>query len=179
MNDVEDGKRKKVVYVDGSIRAKTVVVIDGETNQNLGTMPTFEAIRKASDRGLNLIQMSSSTNSPPTCKILDYGKYRYDESKRIKAQNKKQRESQVEEKELIFRPGTALNDLKIKAKKAVEFLDDGAKVKVTIKCLGRELAHPDVFKNTLNEFLALIPGAKASPITNENRWRHSYLIVRG
>src|SRR6185295_544594 len=96
-----------------------------------------------------------------------YGKFRYDESKKQKAQQKKQRESQVEDREITFRPDTALNDLKVKAKKVSEFLDNGDRVKVTIKCAGREVTHPDVFKATLNSFLECIPNSRATSVANE------------
>jgi translation initiation factor IF-3 len=147
---------------------------------NLGVMPLFKALSEAKEKGLNLVQMSigAGVNVPATCKILDYGKFKYDESKKMKAQQKKQRESQVDEKEIIFRPDTALNDLKTKARKALEFLDDGDRVKVTIKCIGRESTHPDVFKNTLNVFLGLIPNATATSLSNELRGRFSYMIIR-
>lgn len=172
-------KRVDKVFVDGAIRAKTVLVIDGENGNNLGVMPLFKALSEARERGLNLVQMSvGSINSPPTCKILDYGKLKYDESKRLKAQQKKQRESQVEDREIVFRPDTALNDLKVKAKKALEFLNDGDRVKVTIKCTGREVTHPEVFKNTLNIFLGLIPNTHAVSIANEMRGKFSYLLNR-
>lgn len=178
-NNQQLQKRQNRIYLDGAIRSRTVLVIDGETNQNLGIMATSDALKNALDRGLNLMQMSPPEDGQlPTCKILDYGKFKYDESKRLKAQNKKQRESQVEEKELTFRPDTALNDLKTKARKAAEFLDEGSRLRVTIKCKGREISHPDVFKRTLNEFLNLIPNSVATPTSNELNGRFSYLISR-
>ena len=174
-----NAKRSDRVFVDGGIRAKTVLVIDGDSGDNLGVMPTFKALADAKERGLNLVQMSIANGSAtPTCKILDYGKFRYDESKKLKAQQKKQRETQIEDKEITFRPDTAINDLRVKAKKATEFLDDGDRVKVTIKCTGREVTHPDVFRNTLNLFLGCIPHAQATSIANEFRGRFSYLITR-
>ncbi len=170
-------KKSDKIFVDGAIRAKTVLVIDGEGGINLGIMPLSKALNDARERGLNLVQMSpGNINNPPTCKILDYGKLKYDESKKVKAQQKKQRESRIEDKEIVFRPDTALNDLKVKANKAVEFLNEGNRVKVTIKCVGRESNHPEVFRNTLNIFLGLIPNAIAVPLTNELRGKFSYLI---
>lgn len=173
------GKRSERVFVDSAIRAKVVLVIDGEDGKNLGVMPVFKALTEARERGLNLVQMSPMAgNNPPTCKILDYGKFRYDESKKLKAQHKKQRESQVEDREITFRPDTALNDLKVKAKKVSEFLDNGDRVKVTIKCTGRESTHPDVFRATLGLFLECIPNSQATSISNELRGRFSYVITR-
>lgn len=175
-------KRQDKIFVDGAIRAKTVLVIDGESNENLGLMPTYEALRRASERGLNLLQMSPVQGTqPPTCKIMDYGKYKYDESKRAKAQSKKQREAKVEDRELTFRPDTAIHDLEVKARKAIEFLDAGSRLKVTIKCRGREVTHPDVYRKTLSNFIQLIPHAIATPVSNDG-WdahlRFSYQITR-
>lgn len=175
-----NNKRSEKIFVDGAIRAKTVLVIDGESGDNLGVMPFLAALNEAKNRGLNLVQMSGVVgNTPPTCKIINYGKFRYDESKKNKAQQKKQRLSQVNDKELVFRPDTAINDLRVKAKKATEFLDNGDRVKVTIKCVGREVMHPDVFKNTLGIFLTLIANATAHSIANESRGKFSYMITRG
>jgi len=154
--------RKSVpkILVDGAIRAKSVLVIDGETNEKLGVMPLHEALKKAADKGLNLMQMSPAYGgNPPTCKILDYGKFKYDESKKQKAMAKKQREMQIEEKEMTFKPDTAFNDLKIKAKKVKEFLDNGARVKVSIRCQGRESSHMNVVMDTMNTFMSFLPQA--------------------
>lgn len=153
------------ILVDGSIRARTVLVIDGTTNENLGVMPLYEALKIAQDKGLNLMQMGpSAPGQTPTCKIVDYGKFRYDESKRIKAQAKKQRESQIEEKEIEFRPNTSSHDLEVKAKKAIEFLENGARVKVNIKCRGREVNNYEVIKENLDEFVNFIPNTVAIPV---------------
>lgn len=158
-------KRPDRTLVDNAIRSKLVLVIDGETNSKLGVMPTYEAISLASGRGLNLVQMAPPTNgNPPTCKILDYGKFKYDESKKSKAAAKKQRESQVEEKEITFKPDTAINDLRIKAKKACEFLDAGARVRVSIRCKGREASLLHVVMDNFKTFLDLIPKGVATPV---------------
>lgn len=172
-------KRLDKVFVDDAIRAKMVLVIDGENGINQGIMPLASAIAEARNRGLNLVQMSASSKDlTPTCKILDYDKFRFDESKKFKLQQKKQRESQVEDKEITFRPDTALNDLQVKAKKAIDFLNNGDRVKVTIKCVGREATHPDVFRATFALFLKCIPNAQAVTLANEFRGKFSYLITR-
>lgn len=157
-NQQSQKRGQERTLVDNAIRAKTVLVIDGEANQKLGIMPFYEALQAAQERGLNLVQMAPASNgNPPTCKILDYGKFKYDESKKQKAAMKKQRESQVEEKEMTFRPDTAINDLRVKAKKVAEFLDAGARVRVSIRCHGREASHMNVVMDTFHAFIDLIP----------------------
>lgn len=160
-------KNTERTLVDNAIRAKTVLVIDGDTSEKLGIMPLYEALQKAAEAGVNLVQMSPGTNgNPPTCKIMDYGKFKYDESKKQKALLKKQRESQVEEKEMTLKPDTAINDLRIKAKKVMEFLDAGARVRVSIRCRGREATHLNVVMDKFREFIDLIPNSVASPINS-------------
>jgi len=180
---VQSKRAPKKILVDHNIRARQVLVIDGDSNENLGLMPLHEALRKANDSGLNLVQMGPvPEGSWPTCKILDYGKYRFEESKREKALQKKQREAQIKEKEISFCPDTAINDLKIKAKKAVEFLDEGDKVRINIKCRGRESTHVHMIQQTLNSFVDCIPNGVArstSPLTGSERLRvFSYFIER-
>lgn len=159
--------------IDNNIRAKFVLVID-ETGANLGNMPTFKALQEARDRGLNLVQMS--TGMTPTVKFMDYGKFKFEESKKIKAQLKKQREAAVDEKEICFHPKTAENDLRIKAKKAVEFLKDGDRVKIIIKCVGREPQHLDIVNNTLNTFLKYVPNGGVVQITSDYGKNFSYML---
>ena len=165
---------KDTIIVDGNIRARNVLVIDDQ-GTNLGVMPLFKALQEARERGLNLIQMSPGAT--PTTKIMDYGKYKYEESKRTKEQLKKQRAAQVSQKEIIFHPTTAENDLRIKAKKACEFINDNAIVKITIKCVGRESSHPNVFKQTLDTFMKYIPNAIAVPCSSE-RNKYFYMLSK-
>lgn len=169
--------------MDGAIRARTVLVIDSASNENLGLMSLGDALRRASEQGLNLMQMGAAQpGQPPTCKILDYGKFRYDESKRLKAQAKKQRESQIEEKEISFRPDTAINDLKTKARQAMEFLDEGAKVKINIRCRGREVNNSHHTMITVKQFIELIPNGVLIPVSvppvGSGTVRFSYMIER-
>jgi translation initiation factor IF-3 len=148
------------VYKDGDIRAPKVLCIDSE-GKNLGVIPTYEALKIATDQGLNLVQMAApAAGRPPTAKILDYGKLKFDQSKKQKASEKKQRESEVKVKEMKFRPVTGANDLQIKAKKVEEFLAEGSRVKVSIVFRGREMSHRDVAIATLEEFMSMIPNGQ-------------------
>lgn len=158
-------------FIGKSIRANKVLCIDGPSGQNLGVIPTSEALKIANDKGLDLVQIQPPSNGkPPTCKIMDYGKYRYDESKKQKASEKKRRESEIKIKEIKIRPVTDLNDLEIKAKKAIEFINDGCKVKVTIFHINkREMMFRDVTLNALNTFLSMIPNTVAGQTLTEGK----------
>ena len=139
-----------------NIRANKVLCID-QDNNNLGIIDLFQALKLAENSGLDLVQVAPPIKGGvPTCKIVDLGKYRYELSKKQKALAKKQRESASKIKEIKFRPSTDINDLKIKANQAQEFLDAGDKVKITITFKGRELSYKEIGYDTLNSFLSLI-----------------------
>lgn len=106
----------------------------------IGVMPTSVAITKAKYVGLDLIEVSPNAK-PPLCKIMEYGKYKYEQQKR--EQQKRKNQKVVEVKELKIRPNIDPHDLEIKLKKAKEFLSDGNKVKWTIRFRGREMTHKE------------------------------------
>ncbi len=106
----------------------------------LGVMPTQEALRRARDQGLDLVEINPKA-SPPVCKVLDYGKFKYDEKK--KATETKRKQSSVEVKEVKLRPKTDDHDLNFKIRAARRFIEDGNKVKFTVRFRGREITHPD------------------------------------
>ncbi len=112
-----------------------VISSDGE---NLGILNTNEAIRKAKEEGLDLIEISPNAK-PPVCKIMDMGKYKYDAQK--KANKAKKKQKKIELKEIKLRPVTEVHDYAFKIKNAQKFLSKGDKVKFTIKFKGRELQH--------------------------------------
>ena len=121
-----------------------VVLADGS---NAGIMNTYEALKLAQDQGLDLVEISPKAQ-PPVCKIMDYGKFKYEEKKKLQAAKKNQ---QIQElKELTFRPNTDENDLNHKVAQAKEFLADGDKVKFTVRFRGREITHPEVAKDKIN-----------------------------
>lgn len=122
------------------IQASSVRVIDPE-GEMLGVMATREAIAKAEEYGLDLIEVSPNAE-PPVCKILDYGKFKYEEQKK-KAQARKNQKI-IEIKELRLRPRISDHDLEIKLKNADRFLADGDKVKFTLRFRGREMAHTEL-----------------------------------
>jgi translation initiation factor IF-3 len=111
--------------------------VDEEGTQ-VGIVPTEEALQAASDRGLDLVEVAPDAK-PPVCRIMDYGKYKYELSKKEKASRKRQHTIQV--KEIRFRPKIEEHDLMFKVKHARKFLEEGNRVKMTVRFRGREMAH--------------------------------------
>ena len=128
------------IRINEKIRAREVRVID-EDGAQLGVLQPFEAMKLARERGLDLVEISP-TADPPVCKITDYGKYLYQESKRKHEARRHQKGSQL--KEVKFRPSTAEHDYQVRKNQIVRFLGEGHKVKAMIFHRGREMAHQDV-----------------------------------
>jgi translation initiation factor IF-3 len=130
----------RFVRINERIRAREIRVISEEGGQ-LGIMPPYEALRIARGQGLDLVEVAPNAN-PPVCRIINYGKYLYQLSKRQHEARKHQKS--IELKEVKMRPRTSLHDFETKRNKVIGFLRDGAKVKVTIMFRGREMAHRDL-----------------------------------
>jgi translation initiation factor IF-3 len=130
------------------IRIPQVRVIDEEGNQ-LGVMPTFEALRLAQERGYDLVEVAP-TASPPVCRLLDFGQYKYELTKREKEAKRKQRA--VSFKEIRIRPKIGDGDFETKVRRAIEFLEEGDRIKVTVQFRGRELTHPHLGRDLLAKF---------------------------
>ena len=137
------------------IRVREVRLIDDEGKQ-LGIIATPEALRMAKDKDLDLVEVSPNAN-PPVCKILDYGKYRFEQEKKLRDSKKNQKVLKL--KEIRMQPKIGSGDLDTKAKHIQEFLDEGDKVKVTIRFRGRELAHTELGYDVLNEVLKRLTSA--------------------
>lgn len=144
-------------YIHGRfIKDPKVYLIDHENN-NIGLIDTREALSMAKNAGLDLVMISQGKgDNPGTCKILDLGKYKYDQEKREKVAKKKQRENAVKIKEVKFRPSTDENDLLTKARQLQEFLDEGNRLKVTIMFRGREMAHKNIGSEQIGKFADMI-----------------------
>jgi len=125
------------IRVNERIRAREIRVVDDEGKQ-LGIMPPYEAIKIARERGLDLVEVSPTAN-PPVCRIINYGKYLYQQSKREHEARKNQRS--IELKEVKFRPRTGTHDFETKRNQIARFLEEGSKVKATVMFRGREMAH--------------------------------------
>ena len=101
----------------------------------------MEAVKVAGEASLDLVEIAPNAE-PPVCRIMDYGKFRFEESKKLQTAKKKQKQTQV--KEIKFRPGTDIGDYKIKLRKLVSFLEEGDRTKVTLRFRGREMAHQEL-----------------------------------
>ncbi|MBR5400581.1 MAG: translation initiation factor IF-3, partial [Treponema sp.] len=141
--------------INEMIRVREVRLIDDEGNQ-LGIVATQEALNMAKDKDLDLVEVSPNAN-PPVCKILDYGKYRFEQEKKLRDAKKNQKVLKL--KEIRMQPKIGSGDLDTKAKHIQEFLDEGDKVKVTIRFRGRELAHTELGFEVLNEVLKRLTSA--------------------
>ncbi len=131
----DDGPR-----VNEEIKVDRVRLID-EDGEMLGVFPVRDAIARAYDAGLDLVEVSPNAD-PPVCKILDYGKYKYEQQKKAAEARKKQKTIDI--KEIKLRPGIEDHDYGVKLKAARRFLEEGDKVKVTMRFRGREVAHQEI-----------------------------------
>jgi translation initiation factor IF-3 len=131
------------------IRIPQVRVVDEEGAQ-LGVMPTPQALEMAQERGLDLVEVAPMA-SPPVVKFLDFGQYKYDLTKREKEAKRKQRS--VTFKEVRLSPKIGVGDFDTKVHRAIEFLEEGDRIKVTVRFRGRELTHPELGRNLLSRFV--------------------------
>ena len=127
------------------INVDKVRVID-ESGENIGVMYTNEAIEQAAEAGLDLVEVSPGAD-PPVCKFLDVGKYRYEAQKKANAARKTQKTQDI--KEVKMRPNIDVHDYDVKMRNVNKFIDDGDKVKITLRFRGREMAHQELGMNLL------------------------------
>ncbi len=144
--DPRQAQRGPQVRINQRIRVPEIRVI-GEEGEMLGIMTTSDALRRAQEKGLDLVEVNPKAD-PPVCKILDFGKYKYDEKK--KAREAKRKQSVVEIKEIKLRPKTDDHDLQFKTRAAHRFLEAGHKVKFTVRFRGREITHPEKAQEQLD-----------------------------
>lgn len=140
---------KQEQLINEQIRLKEVQVIS-ETGEKLGTMDTRKALDIAIDKNLDLVLVAPNGN-PPVCKIMNYGKYKFEQAKKEKEAKKKQKVTEL--KELRITPNTEEHDFNFKVKNARKFLEDGCKVKITVRFRGRELNYIKLGENILNKFI--------------------------
>ena len=139
----------KELAINEGIKFKEVRVISSDGSQ-IGIIPVSQALQEAYAKDLDLVCISPNAQ-PPVCKIMDYGKYRFEQAKREKEAKKNQKI--IETKEIrIIGLGIDTHDFETKAKHAIKFLDGGNKVKVTIRFRGREMGHPDIALDLMNRF---------------------------
>ncbi|MDM7323166.1 MAG: translation initiation factor IF-3 [Gammaproteobacteria bacterium] len=139
---VPPGREKKdgEPRLNSEITAREVRLIDAEGNQ-VGIVSRYEALRMAEEAELDLVEISPQAQ-PPVCKIMDFGKFRYQQQK--KASEAKKKQKVIEVKEVKFRPGTEEADYQVKMRNVVRFLEEGNKAKITLRFRGREMAHQDI-----------------------------------
>lgn len=131
---------EKTTRLNGEIRAPKVRVI-GADGEQIGVLGIADAQRKAQEANLDLVEISPNAQ-PPVCRIMDYGKFLFEQNKQRAAAKKKQKQIQI--KEIKFRPGTEEGDYQVKLRNLIRFLEQGDKVKITLRYRGRELTHQEV-----------------------------------
>lgn len=159
--------------VNREIRAQQIRVID-EEGAMLGVMSVPDGIRLAEDRGLDLIEIAP-TASPPTCKIMDYGKWKYENKKKLVAARKKQIIVQV--KEVQLRPRTDSHDFDTKMRNARRFILDGDKVKVNMRFMGREMAHQDLGMKLMAKVIETLADVAIAEARPKMEGRQAFLIL--
>ncbi|WP_363319818.1 translation initiation factor IF-3 [Roseovarius sp.] len=140
--------------INERIRCDEIRLI-GADGENVGVVSPDRAMEMAADAGLDLVEISPNA-APPVCKIMDFGKYKYETQKREAEARKKQKI--IEVKEVKFRPGTDTHDYEVKMRNVVKFLQNGDKVKITLRFRGREMAHQDLGRQLLERIAADING---------------------
>jgi translation initiation factor IF-3 len=156
------------------IQAKEIRVIDDEKKQ-LGVLPTHQAISLARERGMDLVEIAPQAQ-PPVCRIMDYGKFLYEEHKREHDAKKHQKQIQI--KEVKFRPKISIHDYDFKTKHVRRFIEEGNKVKITVMLRGREKQKPELGQQVLDRVLSDMKDIAAQDGTPRKQdWAVSTLIV--
>lgn len=162
----KDANQAKINF---AVMAKSIIIIE-EDGTKIGPLTNQSAQVLAVERGLDLIEINiNKTTDEAICKIDDYSKFLYNKKKKEKIASKQQREKAIDTKEIQLRANIDDNDLGIKAKKALQFLDDGDRVRVILSMKNRELSHKDIGEATINRFLAFITSVDdvEKPLHNE------------
>ncbi len=142
----------KDFQVNDQIRDREVMVIDKD-GKRLGTMSAYDAVRIAESKNLDLVKISPNA-VPPVCKILDYGKFKFENSKKEKEAKKNQKI--IELKEIRLSVSIDVGDVNTKAKNTIKFLENGDRVKVSVRMRGRQQAHPDIALKVLQDFFEMV-----------------------
>ena len=159
--------------INENIRDREVRVIS-ETGEQLGIMSAAQALRLAEEENLDLVKISPNA-VPPVCKIMNYGKFKFDQAKREKENRKNQKT--VELKEIYLSMTIDVGDLNVKAKKTVELLGDGNKVKISIRMRGRQMAHAAMGVDVMNRFFELLGGKAVMDKQPKTEGRNIFMIL--
>jgi translation initiation factor IF-3 len=155
------------------IRVREVRVIDDE-GQQLGILPIQEAIRIAYERNLDLVEVAPNS-VPPVCRLLDFGKYQYERQKQEREARKRQKV--IEIKEIRLRPRTGDHDIAVKVRQTLSFLEEGSKVKVAVRFRGREITHPEIAREQLDEFVERVGDAAIIEVQPSMEGRNLFMLL--
>ncbi len=170
----KDNKATKDRFrINKEIKLGQVRVVDSE-GKILGIMESSEALRIAQDKGLDLIEIAPTAN-PPTCKIMDYGKYKYEQKK--KAQESKKKQTIISIKEIQIRPRTDSHDLNIKLNHARRFLESGDKTKITMRFRGREMAHQDIGREQIKKVIRALEDVSVVEFLPKMEGRQMFVML--
>ena len=159
--------------VNQQIRVREVRVIDEEGNQ-LGILPIQEALRIAFEQNLDLVEVAPNA-MPPVCRLLDYGKFQYEKQKKEREARKAQKV--IEIKEIRLRPRTGEHDLDTKVRQALSFLEEESKVKVAVRFRGREITHPEIAREQLDEFATKVGAAAVIELAPAMEGRNLFMLL--
>ncbi len=146
----------------------------GAEGENVGVVSPAEAMRMADEAELDLVEISPNA-SPPVCKIMDFGKFKYEQQKREAEARKKQKI--IELKEVKFRPNTDINDYNVKMRNVTKFLENGDKVKITLRFRGREMAHQNLGRELLERVAKDVTEAELGKIENMPKMEGRQMIM--
>jgi translation initiation factor IF-3 len=158
---------------NNEIRISEVRLIDSR-GEMVGVVPTKEAIKKADEAGLDLVEIAPNAK-PPVCKIVDYGKFLYDLQKKEKAQKKNQAQPQL--KEVRFKWRTDTHDFNFKVRHAREFIEGGNKVKASVMFRGREITHKEIGRELLERFVEELSDIAKTDVKPKMEGRHLFVIL--
>ena len=160
--------------INHRIRVPEVRVIMDDGGEQLGVLPTHEAVRLAEEKGLDLVEISPRA-FPPVCRIMDYGKYKYEQAKQ--KQKARKHASTVEIKEIKFRPKTEGHDMDFKVKHVRRFLEAGNKVRLAVVFRGREITHPQTGKNVLDRVVEATADLSTVEVIPNMEGRRMIMII--
>lgn len=161
------------MMINEEIRDREVRVI-GSKGEQLGIMPIAKALQAAEDARLDLVKIVPKAQ-PPVCKLMDYDKHRFEQAKREKEMRKNQRVISV--KEVQLSATIEENDVQVKAKRAIKFLQDGDKVKVTIRFRGRQITHPEIGLQVMNDFVERTKDVSVVERRPSTEGRHMIMVL--
>ncbi len=170
----EPAKSANGPRINDAIEAENILLI-GATGEKEGIMSLDDALKLAEDKGLDLVEVSSNAN-PPVCKLLDYGKFKYQEQKKANEARKRQRVITV--KEIKMRPSIDIHDYEFKMRAMRKFLEEGDKVKVSLRFRGREVAHPHLGRRLLERICEEVDDlAKIEVEAKMEGWQMSMVLA--